>query len=162
QAKPHDLLVVDGDEECGNHHQQQPDQEAGQGGGERGGHGHTAHQYDGETGDQLPQHIEQLGLQLLQRGHEGGVQLGQQLLQPGEKVSELRENIGGIERGNLLHHRCDSGRDPDSRQRQQQADGAVCEDHQQYRHQPLGRVEHPGEEADGAAQNIGDQKRQDE
>ena len=82
--------------------------------------------------------------------------------QPGEKVSELRENIGGIERGNLLYQRRDGGRDPDSRQRQQQADGAVCEDHQQYRHQPLGRVEHPGEEADGAAQNIGDQKRQDE
>ena len=121
-----------------------------------------APQYDGETGDQLPQHIEQLGLQLLQRGHEGGIQLGQQLLQPGEKVSELRENIGGIERGNLLYQRRDGGRDPDSRQRQQQADGAVCEDHQQYRHQPLGRVEHPGEEADGAAQNIGDQKRQDE
>lgn len=71
--------------------------------------GHTAHQYDGETGDQLPQHIEQLGLQLLQRGHEGGIQLGQQLLQPGEKVSELRENIGGIERGNLLYQRRDGG-----------------------------------------------------
>ena len=162
QAEPHDLLVVDGNEECGDHHQQQPDQEAGQGGGEGGGHGHAAHHHDGETGDQLPQHIEQLGLQFLQRRHEGGVQLGQQLLQPTEKVGELRKDIGGIERGNLLYQRRDGGRDPDSRQRQQQADGAVCEDHQQYRHQPLGHVEHPGEKADGAAQHIGDQKRQDE
>ncbi len=75
-----------------------------------------------------------------------------------KKVSELRENIGGIERGNLLYQRRDGGRDPDSRQRQQQADGAVCEDHQQHRHQSLRHMEHPGEKADGAAQNIGDQK----
>ena len=158
QDEADDLLIVDGDEEGGDHHQQQPDQKTRQGGGEGSGRTHAAHQQRGQHGHQLPEHVDQLGLQLLQHRHQGGVQLGQQVLQPGEGVREGGEDVGVVEPGDLLHQGCDGGDQADAGQGQQGADEPVGEDHQQHRHQPLGHMQRPREEADGPPQDIGDHK----
>ena len=55
----------------------------------------------------------------------------------------------------------DGGSDADACQRQQQTDGSIGQHHQQHCRQTLGHMEYPGEKADGPAQHIGDQKRQD-
>ena len=160
QAESHDPVIVHGDEEGGNHHQQQPDQKARQGGGQGGGCGHAAHHQHRKAGDQLPQHIHQLGLQLLQRRAQGGVQPGKEVLQPGEHIGQLREDVGGIQRGDLLDQGGDGNADPNTRQGQQQADDPVGEHHQQHRRQPLWRMERPGQKHDGPPQQIGDDERQ--